>query len=80
MQKGKRRYDKNRGWIHLKDQVADDQYIVGAVIVTMDEFGNYDSVFVPESLDQVPSEDVQADLGGMVATAFEIANLTKGVS
>lgn len=72
-----RSYEKNAGYISLPD-IPDDKFIVGAVIVLMDDAGEYSSVWVPESLDAVPTNETQEVVGGMAATAFEIANL--GVS
>ncbi|QUE25355.1 hypothetical protein SEA_FIZZLES_61 [Microbacterium phage Fizzles] len=68
-----RRFDRNAGFISLVDTIPDDVMIVGAVIVTMDESGNYGSVYLPESLDHVPTPEVQD--AQMVAQSFELANL-----
>ena len=69
-----RRFDRNAGFISVADTIPDDVMIVGAVIVTMDDAGNYGSVYLPESLDHVPAPEVQD--AQMVAQSFEIANLT----
>ena len=69
-----RRFDRNAGFISVADTIPDDVMIVGAVIVTMDEAGNYGSVYLPESRDHVPAPEVQD--AQMVAQSFEIANLT----
>ena len=71
-----RKFDRNAGFISLADTVPDDLIIVGAVIVTMDDAGNYGTVYIPESLDHVPAPEVQETQGGLVAQAFELANLT----
>lgn len=64
---------KNAGFLSL-DMIPEDVTVVGAVIVTMDGAGNYSSVLIPESLDALPTPEVQDVLGGYVATSFEIAN------
>lgn len=69
-----RSYEKNAGYISLPD-IPDDKFIVGAVVILMDDAGEYSSVWVPESLDAVPTNETQEVVGGMAATAFEIANL-----
>ena len=69
-----RKFDRNAGFISVADTIPDDVMIVGAVIVTMDDAGNYGSVYLPESLDHVPAPEVQD--AQMVAQSFEIANLT----
>lgn len=71
-----RRFDRNAGFISLVDTIPDDLMIVGAVIVTIDEAGNYGTTYIPESLDAVPAPEVQETQGGLVAQAFELANLT----
>ena len=71
-----RRFDRNAGFISLADSIPDDLTIVGAVIVTMDDAGNYDTTYIHESLDAVPAPEVQEMQGGLVAQAFEIANLS----
>ena len=69
-----RSYERNAGFMSLP-QIPDDKAIVGAVIVMMDDAGEYSSVWVPESLDGVPPSEVREVAGGYVATAFELANL-----
>lgn len=71
-----RRFDRNAGFISLVDSIPDDVTIVGAVIVTMDDAGNYGSTYIPESLDAVPAPEVQETQGAYIAQAFELANLT----
>lgn len=70
-----RSYEHNAGFLSLID-IPDDKFIVGAVIVMMDDAGNYSTTYVKESLDHVPSPEVQEAQGPLVAQAFEIANLT----
>lgn len=70
-----RRYDRNAGYLALPT-IPDDKVIVGAVIVMMDDAGEYSTVYVPESLDATPAPEVQEAQGGLVAQAFELANLT----
>ena len=53
-----RRFDRNAGFISLADSIPDDLTIVGAVIVTMDDAGNYDTTYIHESLDAVPAPEV----------------------
>lgn len=69
-----RSYEHNAGFISLID-LPDDKFIVGAVVVMMDDEGNYSSIWVPESMDAVPSLETQEVVGGYAATAFEMANL-----
>lgn len=72
-----RRFNKNVGVIPCRE-VPDDKYIVGATVVMKDDAGNYSTHFVthgPEGMNAVPGEEVQDRLGGMISTAFEIANL-----
>lgn len=71
-----RRFDRNAGFISVADSIPDDVTIVGAVIVTMDDAGNYGSTYIRESLDHVPTAEVQELQGAFVAQAFETANLT----
>ncbi|UDL15439.1 hypothetical protein SEA_PEPE25_64 [Microbacterium phage Pepe25] len=68
-----RSYERNAGYISLTD-IPDDKYIVGAVIVLMDEHGEYSTVFVNESLDSVPAPEVQGEIGPWVAQSFSLAN------
>jgi len=72
-----RRYDRNPGLMTLPT-IPDDKYIVGAVVVLMDENGFYSAQAVTGSLDELPEPETQEMLGGYVATAFEIAN-TKAI-
>jgi hypothetical protein len=68
-----RSYEMNAGYLNLPD-IPDDRYIAGAIIVTIDEEGEYRTHFVAESLDEVPHEDVQETLGRWVAHAWHTAN------
>lgn len=70
-----RSYAKNLGFLSLPE-IPEDRYIVGAVIVMIDDAGEYSSQLVPVDLDAVPEPDTQKVVGGYVAQAFEIANLT----
>lgn len=72
-----RTYDRNAGFVSLP-QIPDDKFIVGVIVIMTDEDGNYSTEFIPESLVEVPSPEVQETLGGMAAQAFEIANITSG--
>lgn len=71
-----RRFDRNAGFISVADTIPGDVMIVGAVIVTIDEAGNYGTTYIPESLDAVPTPEVQETQGAFIAQAFELANLT----
>lgn len=66
---------KNAGYLSL-DMIPEDLTVVGAVIVLMDDAGNYSSMHVPESLDALPTLDEQIDHGDIIARSFELANLT----
>lgn len=68
-----RRVDRNAGFLSTSD-VPDDVYIAGYVLVTLDESGEYGFIFRPESLDEVPSQEVQETLGRWLAQAFQLAN------
>lgn len=72
-----RSYERNSGLIATSDIVADDKWVVGAVIITIDEDGAYAAVFKSEDMDGLPAPDVQETLGGFLASAFEIANLAE---
>ncbi|QNJ55560.1 hypothetical protein SEA_PHINKY_69 [Microbacterium phage Phinky] len=65
---------KNAGFLSL-DMIPEDVTVVGAVIVTMDEAGNYGSILIPESLDALPTPEVQEIVGGYAAQSFELANM-----
>lgn len=64
---------RNAGVLSTYD-VPEDLYIAGYVLVTLDEDGNYGFMFRNESLDEVPSPDVQETLGRWLAQAYELAN------
>lgn len=66
-------HTKNPGFLSLAG--LPDQHIVGAVIVMMDDAGEYHTQFVPGDLDGVPHPEAQERIGGWTSTAFEIANL-----
>jgi hypothetical protein len=78
MTEGQRKYDMNSGVICAKD-LPDDRYFAGAVVAMVDADGNYSTAFIPVSLDGVPADEVQETLGGMVATAFELANVDRRI-
>ncbi len=75
-----RRFDRNNGFISLADTIPDDVYIVGAVIVTLDEAGNYASTYIPETLDEIPAPEVREHQGPQIAEAFHLANLTTTIT
>lgn len=68
-----RSYTKNPGFLSLAE--LPDVHIVGAVVVMMDDAGEYSTKFIAVDLDAVPDTDVQEHIGGFVSTSFEIANL-----
>lgn len=73
-----RSFEHNAGFISLVNHVPDDEYIAGVVVISINDNGDYSSRFIPESLDEVPSPEVQETLGAMIAQAFEIANINSG--
>lgn len=68
-----RAYDKNVGFISLPE-VPDNVFIAGAIIVMIDEEGEYNVAFRAESLDKVPSEELQQEIASIVRSAWAIAN------
>lgn len=76
-----RRTDRNIGGVNSR-QIPDDRYIVAAVLVLMDDDGNFSTYIhqqqpmasLPSS--PLPADDTLMDVGDLVATAWTIAALT----
>ncbi len=66
-----RRYDRNVGHVDVP-QVPDDLWIAGVIVVTMDEDEKFSTVFVPDSLDEVPIPEIQQELGALIAQAWSM--------
>lgn len=64
---------KNAGFLSLND-LPEDVYVLGAVIVTMDEDGNYGLAYRSESFDNVPIPEVQESLSPLIIQAWQLAN------
>lgn len=68
-----RSYERNLGMISTPE-VPEDKWIAGVVVVTMDEEGKFSTIFKAESLDDVPTPEVQEALDGMISQAWAMAN------
>jgi hypothetical protein len=67
-----RSYERNAGYVDLP-QIPDDVWIAGVIVVTMDADENFSTVFVPESLDDVPIPEVQQELGQLIVQSWSMA-------
>jgi hypothetical protein len=73
-----RAIDRNIALIALGQDFPDDVFIAGVIVVTLDQDGNYGTVFKAESLDDLPIPELQEELGHHITTAWEMAN-TPGI-
>jgi hypothetical protein len=64
---------RNAGLVALAD-LDETKYIVGVVVVLMDDDGNFSSEWRPVSMDAVPDPAVQEVIGPFVEDAFVFAN------
>jgi len=77
----KRNTEYNHG-IVLDRDMPDDKYIAGAVVILMDDAGEFTAHFVHQRTmfhwrtAPLPSPEVREDLGSLLATAWNIASLT----
>lgn len=69
---------RNAGFISAPE-IPEDLWVAGAIIITLDENANYGFRFVAESMDEVPSPEVQETIGRWAAQAFALANDSSSV-
>lgn len=68
-----RNCERNAGFI-ATTEIPEDLWVAGAIIITIDEDGQYGARFLAESMDAVPSPEVQETIGRWAAQAFALAN------
>lgn len=70
-----RDYSRNLGLISL-NEIPDDKWIAGAIIVLLDKDGNYTTVFKAQSLEHLPAPEIQEEIRSIVTHSWAVANVT----
>lgn len=64
---------RNLGVIAVPE-VPKDRWIAGAILVTIDEDGNYSFAFHSQSAEHLPAIEIREELGALAAHAWQVAN------
>lgn len=68
-----RAIDRNIGMLDITKQVPDTHWVLGAIVVSMNEDAEVQAHFVADSLEDLPIDEVQEELGAMAKLAWELA-------